>query len=99
MIDFNVSNAGAAKLRGIVTKAAAAVRRANGPKMDRAEVHMSLVACHLNGCRLDLDKLSRADDFNLLHDVLGIDRHISRETGKLMNCFLPRCALPIQQAA
>lgn len=55
-------------------------------------VEMSILACHLNGCPLDLDKLLRADDFTFVHDVCGIDRHVSRDTGRLENCFLPRCA-------
>lgn len=53
---------------------------------------MCITACHLNGCRLDLAKLLEADEFNFLHDVGGIVRHIDRETGKLRHHFLPRCA-------
>jgi hypothetical protein len=55
---------------------------------------MDITACHLNGCKLDLAKLLAADDFNFAHDVLGIRRHIDRETGQLMNCFRPRFAKP-----
>jgi hypothetical protein len=39
---------------------------------------------------LDWGRLLAADDFNFLHDVGGISRHINRDTGELMNCFLPR---------
>lgn len=59
---------------------------------DTLELAMSITAAHCNGCRLDLDKLLSADDFNFTHDVCGIYRHVSRETGELENHFRPRCA-------
>jgi hypothetical protein len=55
---------------------------------------MDLMATHANGCPLDFAKLAGFDDFNLVHDVSGIQRHIDRDTGTLGGCFLPRCALP-----
>ena len=58
----------------------------------RIDLEMDIVACHLNGCPLDLKKLLGADNFNLVHDVGGIRRHMNRTTGKLEDCFLPRCA-------
>ena len=56
----------------------------------RVDREMDLVACHANGNPLDLNRLLQADDFNLLHDVLGIARHLDRETGKLLDFFSPR---------
>lgn len=53
---------------------------------------MDVTACHLNGCPLHLEDLAEADNFNLLHDVVGIYRHLDRETGRLKDCFLPRYA-------
>ncbi len=53
---------------------------------------MDLVACHANGCPLDFERLSDADDFNIAHDVFGIRRHLDRETGQLTDHFLPRYA-------
>lgn len=62
-----------------------------GERRDRAhECQLSIAACHLNGCPLRLADLLTADAFNFAHDVLGINRHISRDTGKLLNHFLPR---------
>lgn len=55
-------------------------------------INMDVTACHLNGCPLKLKKLLKADDFNFAHDVIGISNHIDRETGTLLNCFLPRYA-------
>ena len=61
-------------------------------EVDLVEVSMDITATHLNGCPLDLDKLNNFDDFNLAHDVGGMIRHINRITGKLQNCFDPRCS-------
>jgi hypothetical protein len=51
---------------------------------------MDLDACHNNGCPLKLQELLDADDTNFAHDVFGIRSNISRYSGKLENCFLPR---------
>lgn len=59
---------------------------------DRLNLTMDITACHLNGCALNLEKLLSADDFNFLHDLYGISNNLDRTTGKLMNCFLPRCS-------
>lgn len=53
-------------------------------------LEMDLTACHCNGTPLKLKELLAADDFNFVHDVAGISRHICRDTGRLQNCFLPR---------
>lgn len=41
---------------------------------------------------LDLVGLLEADELNFSHDIIGIQRHINRETGELMDFFLPRYA-------
>jgi hypothetical protein len=53
---------------------------------------MDLNATHCNGCRLDLDRLLAAEDFDFTHDVYGIRRHLNRNTGKLEGFFVPRLA-------
>lgn len=65
---------------------------------DRLSLEMDLIACNANGCKLDLKGILTADNFNLMHDVRGIQRHINRETGKLENCFVPRYALCVTKA-
>jgi len=59
---------------------------------ERINLIMDLTAADgVNGnCPLDWDRLIAADDFNFLHDLSGICRHINRDTGELENCFLPR---------
>jgi hypothetical protein len=54
-------------------------------------IRMDIIATHMNGCPLDLQKLLDADDFNFAHDINGIYHNIDCNTGKLTNFFLPRC--------
>lgn len=60
---------------------------------------MDLAVCHMNGCPLDFDKLLACDEATLQHDIFGIQRHISRDTGQLLNHFVPRCAAKDEPAA
>ena len=57
------------------------------------DTSMDITATHLNGCSLRLGELLNAPAFNFAHDVWGIRSHLDRQTGKLMDCFLPRYAL------
>ena len=54
-----------------------------------SDTTMDLLCVH-NSYPLDLKGLLESRDFDLLHDVFGIAKHLNRETGELMNCFLPR---------
>lgn len=62
------------------------------PDFNKLEFEMDITAAHCNSTKLNLEKLLTFDDFNFLHDVLGIQRHLDRGTGKMMNCFVPRCS-------
>lgn len=53
---------------------------------------MDLEACHANDMELDFQMLLDFDLCDFLHDIYGISYHIDRSTGKLQNCFVPRCA-------
>lgn len=75
-----------------IMQRAAAMREQRGMKVDRLSLLMDITACHLNGTPLKLAELLAADDFNLAHDVFGIERHMNRETGKLEGFFMPRFA-------
>lgn len=61
-------------------------------KEELLALRTSVVFCHCGDCPLDLDKLLVADNYTLIHDVLGIDQNIDRQTLKLRNHFHPRCA-------
>ena len=60
--------------------------------VDKLTLNMDLGAVHVSGCKLDLQKLLDFPDFDFAHDIVGITKHIDRKTGKLGDCFLPRCA-------
>lgn len=96
MISFTVTKPETLTIAKIVDRAQALFAREDR-QLDRMSAMMDITACHANGCPLDLDRLLAADDFNLLHDVLGIARHLDRDdtsptAGQLLDCFLPRFA-------
>lgn len=91
-VSFNATKEEQAVVTSIAQRAIsiAALNGVRGVKP--IDFEMDIIATHANGCPLDLDRLSAADEFNFVHDVFGIRRHLNRETGKLENCFLPRHA-------
>jgi hypothetical protein len=58
--------------------------------VDRQNVILDITVCHFGPQRLRLDDLLAADDFNFLHDVAGINRHLDRDRNELKDCFTPR---------
>ena len=76
----------------------AAKRGIGTPELKR-EIEMDVTACHANGCPLRLSELLVADDFNFVHDVFGINRHIDRQTAQLTHCFSPRYSVPSSKEA
>ena len=58
--------------------------------VNRLNVMMDISTCHFHAQRLRLDDLLVADDFNFLHDVAGINKHLDHETKQLRDCFSPR---------
>lgn len=75
-----------------IAKRAYALYKGAKVRRRRIDIVMDLTACHANGCPLRLGALLKADDFNLMHDVDGIARHIDHDSGKLTRCFVPRFA-------
>ena len=59
---------------------------------DQKDIAMALEATHCNGNPLDFKKLLAANDFNFSHDIIGIMQNLDSKTGKLKNCFSPRCS-------
>ncbi|WP_175908317.1 hypothetical protein [Burkholderia sp. BCC1640] len=92
-VSFEVSREVSAGIRLVAARYQTLLAAKGLPAVDSLELDMDLVACHANGCPMDWERLNAADDFTLAHDVGGIQLHINRRTGKLENCFLPRCAL------
>lgn len=91
--NFHVSREDSALILAIVERYAPIYRESVGEPLDRLSATMDLSACH-NSCPLKLATLLAADEFNFIHDVAGIQRHMDRETGELGDCFLPRYAHP-----
>lgn len=54
---------------------------------------MDLTAVHVSGCKLQLQNMLTAKASDFVHDCIGINNHINRTTGELMDCFLPRYAV------
>jgi len=42
---------------------------------------------------LDWDRLLAGDDFNFMHDISGISRHMDRKSGRIGGHFSPRFTL------
>lgn len=61
-----------------------------GVKIAYEDTQMDVVATHRNGNPLRLADLLAADNFNFVHDITGINRHLNRSTGKLEDFFRPR---------
>jgi len=70
-----------------------AIRANKLMNLDELSTMMDIETCHLKNVELDLKKLLESNDFNFCHDVGGINANLNRDTGKLMNFFLPRFTL------
>ena len=78
-------------IKKIATRAVEIYRK-GGLDVKPVDVMMDIQCVHQNSCPLRLVQLSEADDFNLMHDIVGIHNHLDRKTKKLEGCFLPRYA-------
>lgn len=56
------------------------------------DARMDLTAVHANGCPLRLPQLLAANEFDFAHDVLGIRKHLNRQTAQFFDHFHPRFA-------
>lgn len=56
------------------------------------DLEMDLLAAREDIPSLDLQRLLVSPVADFSHDIFGIRRHINRATGKVENCFMPRCA-------
>lgn len=89
-VSFTVSRNDGRLISEIADRAWAVFKKNKIRGTDRMSLEMDVTAVHANGCPLRLFDLLEADDFNFAHDIFGIDRHLDRETGQLLNCFRPR---------
>lgn len=92
-VSFSTTNIDRQLINRLARRAVAIDAEQNGDAARKImDWQMDFTACHANGCPLDLERLSKADNFNFAHDAFGIARHLNRETGKLENFFRPRFA-------
>lgn len=89
MVSFDVSKRDRHLISDIVDRAMVLAEKAGAPR-HRMTLEMDITAVHANGRPLRLVELASADDFNLAHDVFGIEKHLDRQTGTLGGCFVPR---------
>jgi hypothetical protein len=94
MVSFEASKT-EYRIIGRIVKRAKEIAESQGVRLDAGQLEMDIVVCHMNGCRLDLERLLAFDDGSFGHDVFGIRKYIDRSTGELTECFLPRCADPV----
>lgn len=88
-VSFDVTRRDMALIADIALRA----RRLLWPDRDLTPIMMDIAAVHANGCPLALAKLLEARDFDFIHDVGGIHKHLNRATGQLEGFFEPRYAL------
>ena len=55
---------------------------------------MDITACHVSGNPLKLQLFLDGKEGDFLHDIMGIEQHLDRTTGKLGDGFLPRFSKP-----
>jgi len=61
-------------------------------RVDRLTIVMDITCCHFSVQKLRLDDLLAADDFNFMHDVGGINKHLDRQL-LMLDGFSPRFSL------
>ena len=59
------------------------------PDRRESDVRMDFLAVHLK-TPMRLQEWLEADDFNFIHDVVGIERHLDRQNFVLKDGFSPR---------
>jgi hypothetical protein len=95
-----------ALIEQIVDRHEALCQRAGNQFLGDERLSLTMDLCTANGVNgnrpLDLERLYAADDFNFAHDIVGIQNHMDRTTGKISNRFLPRFTrhdAPVTEAA
>lgn len=97
-VSFDISSADSALVEKIVDRFVGMATML-GQQVDRLSTTMDLVATKANGCPLDFQRLLDANDTDFAHDVIGIEQHLDRTTGKLTNLFCPRAARGFSKVA
>lgn len=96
MVSFDAPAADHALIKRIAERALADIPIPRGQRKERLlNLRMDIAAVHCNGMPMRLEEwLSCPDAFNFFHDIIGITKHLDRKTGRLVNHFRPRFAVP-----
>lgn len=62
----------------------------HGVRVERLDTLLDVMAVHQRVQPLRLGDLLAADDFNFIHDITGINRHLDRDNYQLNDGFTPR---------
>ena len=89
-ISFDTTPKDARLIKKIAERADFLALAGIGVGFGNLEIVMDLTAVHANGCPLRLNDLLTAPEFDFVHDVAGIRRHLNRDTGQLEDFFQPR---------
>lgn len=95
MIDWNKLKKSDVPAIRRITERGVQVLKEMGKKADAVAISMDVGATHIH-LPLDLKKFLKADDSNFYHDFFGIRKHLDRNTGKLKDFFVPRCAQKVR---
>ena len=76
----------------LIEKIAERAVKISNNNLDKIDIMMDLTYCIEGGCNLRLNAMFNSNDFDLMHDIYGISRHLDHSTYKLKNGFWPRFA-------
>ena len=91
MLNFKVAPSDFALIYAISKRALALLKERDSTKA-HIEMEMGLEAVH-NCCPLRLADLLGTNDFDIVHEIVGIRENFYRKTGHFQNAFWPRFAV------
>jgi hypothetical protein len=85
---------GSVIFEGDISEVALIAKRAEGygVKRERVALLMDIQAVQGSSTPMNLVTLMSSSKADFLHDITGIIAHLDRQTGELMDCFLPRAS-------
>ncbi len=71
-------------------------RNQDDHEFDRMRLMIDIISAVEADPKINLKTLLSFPDGSFFHDVAGIQKHIDRETGKMTDCFVPRCTREVE---
>jgi hypothetical protein len=63
------------------------------PEREKTAILMDVMLTHYT-IGLKLEEMVNGPQYDFVHDMMGIQKHLDRQTGAMLDCFLPRFAVP-----